>query len=85
MISSSWACTLRTCRSGVMLDQDEHGNAAPGSTCIRCDRVDGFPCLVNGKADAQTVCVDPALGQSQRRPDDQGAVERLETEAAAGK
>jgi choline dehydrogenase-like flavoprotein len=23
--------------------------------------VDGFPCLVNGKADAQTVCVDPAL------------------------
>jgi choline dehydrogenase-like flavoprotein len=46
---------------GVMLDQDEHGNATPASRCIRCNRVDGFPCLVNGKADAQTVCVDPAL------------------------
>jgi choline dehydrogenase-like flavoprotein len=46
---------------GVMLDQDEHGNATPTSRCIRCDRVDGFPCMVNGKADAQTVCVDPTL------------------------
>jgi choline dehydrogenase-like flavoprotein len=46
---------------GVMLDQDEHGEATHDSVCIRCDRVDGFPCLVNGKADAQTVCVDPAL------------------------
>ncbi|HEY6429258.1 MAG TPA: GMC family oxidoreductase N-terminal domain-containing protein, partial [Acidimicrobiales bacterium] len=46
---------------GVMLDQDEHGDATHASRCIRCNRVDGFPCLVNGKADAQTVCVDPAL------------------------
>jgi choline dehydrogenase-like flavoprotein len=46
---------------GVMLDQDEHGEATHASACIRCDRVDGFPCLVNGKADSQTVCVDPAL------------------------
>jgi choline dehydrogenase-like flavoprotein len=46
---------------GVMLDQDEHGEATHASACIRCDRVDGFPCLVNGKADAQTVCVDPAV------------------------
>ena len=46
---------------GVMLDQDEHGQATHASVCIRCNRVDGFPCLVNGKADAQTVCVDPAL------------------------
>ena len=46
---------------GVMLDQDDDGEAVHGSRCIRCDRVDGFPCLVEGKADAQTVCVDPAL------------------------
>jgi choline dehydrogenase-like flavoprotein len=44
-----------------MLDQDEHGEPTHASACVRCDRVDGFPCLVNGKADAQTVCVDPAL------------------------
>ena len=31
------------------------------SRCIRCDTCDGFPCLVQAKADAQVVCVDPAL------------------------
>ena len=46
---------------GVLLDQDEAGEALPHSPCIRCDRFDGFPCLVNGKADAQIVAVDPAL------------------------
>jgi choline dehydrogenase-like flavoprotein len=46
---------------GVMLDQDEHGDATHASACIRCNRVDGFPCLVDGKADSQVVCVDPAL------------------------
>lgn len=29
--------------------------------CIRCDTCDGFPCLVNGKADAELRCVRPAL------------------------
>ncbi|MCX4993054.1 MULTISPECIES: GMC oxidoreductase [unclassified Streptomyces] len=46
---------------GVDLTQDAQGNAAHGSVCIRCNRVDGFPCLVQGKADAQVICVDPAL------------------------
>lgn len=31
------------------------------SACIRCDSCDGFPCLVKGKADAQVICVEPAL------------------------
>ncbi|MFN0105630.1 MAG: GMC oxidoreductase [Bryobacteraceae bacterium] len=31
------------------------------SKCIRCATCDGFPCLVNAKADAQVVGVDPAL------------------------
>jgi choline dehydrogenase-like flavoprotein len=46
---------------GVRLTQEPNGAAAHGSTCIRCDRVDGCPCLVDGKSDAQVICVDPAL------------------------
>lgn len=45
---------------GILLDEKD-GKVTPTSTCIRCDAFDGFPCLLNGKADAQVVCVDPAL------------------------
>jgi choline dehydrogenase-like flavoprotein len=45
---------------GVLLDEKD-GVPLPHSACIRCDRFDGYPCLVNGKADAQIICVDPAL------------------------
>jgi choline dehydrogenase-like flavoprotein len=45
---------------GVLLDE-KNGKVTPTSTCIRCDAFDGFPCLLNGKADAQVMCVDPAL------------------------
>lgn len=45
---------------GVLLEEKD-GRPTPRSTCIRCDAFDGFPCLLNGKADAQVVCVDPAL------------------------
>jgi choline dehydrogenase-like flavoprotein len=31
------------------------------SPCIKCETFDGFPCLVDGKADAQVIAVDPAL------------------------
>src|SRR5205823_12293675 len=31
------------------------------SPCIRCNSCDGFPCLVNAKADAHICCVVPAL------------------------
>lgn len=66
---------------GVMLDQDEHGEAVHGSRCIRCDRVDGFPCLVGGKADAETVCVDPALAAHPNLELVRNSkVERLETD-----
>jgi choline dehydrogenase-like flavoprotein len=42
---------------GIMLDEakPEH------SPCIRCATCDGFACLVRAKADAQVVCVEPAL------------------------
>ena len=47
---------------GILLDQvPGTGTPTPGSACIRCAAFDGFPCLTNGKADAQIVCVDPML------------------------
>jgi choline dehydrogenase-like flavoprotein len=45
---------------GILLDESD-GKVSPTSICIRCDAFDGFPCLLNGKADAQVMCVDPAL------------------------
>jgi choline dehydrogenase-like flavoprotein len=45
---------------GILLDERD-GKVTPTSICIRCDAFDGFPCLLNGKADAQVMCVDPAL------------------------
>jgi choline dehydrogenase-like flavoprotein len=47
---------------GILLDE-RNGGPSPTSICIRCDAFDGFPCLLNGKADAQVICVDPALAQ----------------------
>jgi len=41
----------------VMLNESNRRD----SKCIRCATCDGFPCLVNAKADAQVVCADPAL------------------------
>ncbi len=45
---------------GILLDE-RNGKPTPTSICIRCDAFDGFPCLLNGKADAQVVCIDPML------------------------
>lgn len=45
---------------GILLDETG-GKALPHSPCIRCDAFDGYPCLTNGKADAQIICIDPAL------------------------
>jgi len=46
---------------GVRLTQDGRGRPTANSPCIRCDRVDGFPCLTGGKADAEWAVVRPAL------------------------
>ncbi len=45
---------------GIRLDEKD-GRATPTSICIRCNAFDGFPCLLNGKADAQVMCVDPTI------------------------
>ncbi|MDD1417481.1 dehydrogenase, partial [Dolichospermum sp. ST_con] len=34
------------------------------SACIRCDTCDGFPCLIDGKADADSNSVRPAITYS---------------------
>jgi choline dehydrogenase-like flavoprotein len=67
---------------GILLDEKD-GKPTPTSICIRCDAFDGFPCLLNGKADAQVVCVDPALKAHSNLTLLTGAyVSRLETNAA---
>src|SRR5665213_1416378 len=45
---------------GILLEEQD-GKATPTSICIKCDAFDGFPCLLNGKADAQVICIDPVL------------------------
>ncbi|GJD45313.1 6'''-hydroxyparomomycin C oxidase [Methylobacterium cerastii] len=47
---------------GIKLDERD-GKPTPTSICIRCDAFDGFPCLLNGKADAQVMTVDPTLAR----------------------
>jgi choline dehydrogenase-like flavoprotein len=43
--------------NGILIDEQDPAN----SPCIRCATCDGYPCITNGKADAQTICVTPAL------------------------
>jgi choline dehydrogenase-like flavoprotein len=67
---------------GVNLDETEPGVPSRSSVCIRCNRVDGFPCLVNGKADAQVICVDPVLDRDNVTLITRADVRRLETDPA---
>ena len=67
---------------GILLDEKD-GKVTPTSICIRCNAFDGFPCLLNGKADAQVICVDPALKAHPNLTLLTGAyVSKLETDAA---
>ena len=67
---------------GILLDEKD-GKVTPTSICIRCDAFDGFPCLLNGKADAQVMCVDPALAAHANLTLLTNAyVSRLQTDAA---
>ncbi len=63
---------------GVMIDE-RNPHASP---CIRCSTCDGFPCLVNAKADAQVVCVDPALRHPNVSLLTGAMVTKLETSAS---
>ncbi|OIJ88390.1 GMC oxidoreductase [Streptomyces colonosanans] len=66
---------------GVNLTQDEQGRPTHRSACIRCDRVDGFPCLLGAKSDSQVICVDPALEYPNVTLVTGANVRRLETDA----
>lgn len=60
---------------GIMLDEKNPRQ----SKCIRCDSCDGFPCLVEAKADAQVICVDNAVKNPNVTLLTNAYVERLET------
>lgn len=60
---------------GIMLDEKDPVK----SRCIRCATCDGHPCLVNAKADAQVICVDPALEHPNVTLLTHAFVSRLET------
>lgn len=63
---------------GVMLDENQKEKSA----CIRCNTCDGYPCLVNAKADSQVVCVDPALQYPNVTMVTNALVSRLEARGA---
>jgi len=60
---------------GLLLDESHPEKSA----CIRCSTCDGFPCLVRGKADAQVVCMEPALAFPNVTMLTNAFVSRLET------
>jgi len=63
---------------GVMLDEKNRRTSA----CIRCNTCDGFPCLINAKADAQVCGVDPALHYDNVTLMTNAKVEKLTTDAS---
>jgi len=65
-----------------MLDEKTPGT----SRCITLHHdATGFPCLVAAKADAQVVCVDPALAHPNVRLVTNAYVARLETNASVAR
>ncbi len=67
---------------GVDLQQDAGGRATLHSACIRCNRVDGFPCLLKAKSDAEVICVQPALEHPNVTLKTGANVTKLETDAS---
>ena len=63
--------------TGILLNERDRSN----SPCIRCNTCDGFPCLVQAKADAETVCVRPALRHPNVTLMANAHVKRLKTDA----
>ncbi len=61
---------------GVLLNEADRER----TTCIRCNKFDGFPCMVDGKADAHVLCVRPAIAHDNVTLVTGAKVERLETD-----
>ena len=62
--------------SGVMLDEKQMAF----SRCRRCNRCDGFPCLVHAKSDAEVLGIRPALAASTLSLLTRAEVKRLHTD-----
>ena len=63
---------------GVRLNEEDPEQ----SVCVRCNRFDGFPCLVDGKSDAHVLAIRPAVMQRNVTLKTGRKVERLETSPA---
>ncbi len=63
--------------TGIMLNEQERHL----SRCIKCDSCDGYPCLVQAKADSEMVCVRPALEHPNVTLVTDADVVKLETSA----
>jgi choline dehydrogenase-like flavoprotein len=64
---------------GVNLDEENPEKSA----CIRCTRLDGFPCLVDAKADSHVLCIRPALRHPNATLLVNSNVVRIETDPSA--
>jgi choline dehydrogenase-like flavoprotein len=62
---------------GIDLDESDPEKGR----CVRCAKFDGFPCLLDGKADAHVRCVRPALTHDNVTLMTHSKVKRLETDA----
>jgi choline dehydrogenase-like flavoprotein len=64
--------------SGVLLDEQQMAF----SRCRRCNRCDGFPCLVHAKSDAEVIGIRPALASPSVSLLTRAEVKRLLTDAS---
>jgi choline dehydrogenase-like flavoprotein len=62
--------------NGILIDETRPEDSA----CVRCATCDGYPCLVNGKADAQVIAVQPALRHPNVTLRTHAQVTRIETD-----
>jgi choline dehydrogenase-like flavoprotein len=63
---------------GIRLDETR----VQQSACIRCNTCDGYACLVHAKADAEVMCVEPALMHPNVTLLTNAYVSRLQTSAS---
>jgi len=64
--------------SGVMLDEERMAF----TRCRRCNRCDGFPCLVHAKSDAEVLGIRPALAANTLTLLTRAEVKRFSTDAS---
>lgn len=65
---------------GILLNEKD-GKIQFNSACVKCPAFDGFPCLTNGKADAQVICIAPTLTFSNVTMKTNACVTKLITDA----